>query len=94
MTVQTITENGDTFQICNRCTDWVGTCTCPTDGTPVDRADVSRNWEPLPAWQDWRGQYATRCRCHDEERAYCPDQERTVLADILAWTPREDETNE
>lgn len=24
------------------------------------------------------------CRCHHEERAYCPDQERTVVA---SWPP-------
>lgn len=50
MDTLTITENGDTFKICARCTDWVGTCTCDTDAEPT--------WTPLPAWQDWRKQYA------------------------------------
>lgn len=50
MDTLTIIENGDTFQICTRCTDWIGTCNCPTEAEPV--------WTPIPAWQDWRDQYA------------------------------------
>jgi hypothetical protein len=46
--MSTITENDDTFEICDTCTDWVGTCICPTD-TPEETA------RKLSVWADRYG---------------------------------------
>lgn len=58
MTTQTITENGDAFDIHADCTDAVESCTCPTDGADLTREETTAGWTPRPAWADRRDQHA------------------------------------